>query len=97
MNPNTMISTLFFYCRNAINVIVAQVASQLRLWWLRAGKAGAGSCLASQIPKHLHCGTAVMAPRPSTARVYADVNMHRPREYWDYESYVVEWRQVVST
>lgn len=35
-----------------------------------------------------------MPPRPSTARVYADVNMHRPREYWDYESYVVEWRYV---
>ena len=28
---------------------------------------------------------------PSRARVYADVNTHRPREYWDYESHVVEW------
>lgn len=27
----------------------------------------------------------------SRARVYADVNSHRPREYWDYESHVVEW------
>lgn len=25
------------------------------------------------------------------ARVYADVNVHRPREYWDYESLVVNW------
>ena len=25
------------------------------------------------------------------ARVYADVNVHRPREYWDYESHVIEW------
>lgn len=24
-------------------------------------------------------------------RVYADVNVHRPREYWDYESLVVNW------
>lgn len=30
---------------------------------------------------------------PSTARVYADVNSLKPREYWDYESYQVEWGQ----
>ncbi|KAG1658891.1 Casein kinase II subunit alpha [Nymphon striatum] len=30
-------------------------------------------------------------PMPSRARVYADVNSHRPREYWDYESHTVEW------
>ncbi|XP_055986213.1 casein kinase II subunit alpha-like [Sorex fumeus] len=28
---------------------------------------------------------------PSRARVYAEVNTQRPREYWDYDSYVVEW------
>ena len=28
---------------------------------------------------------------PSQSRVYADVNSHNPREYWDYESHVVEW------
>ena len=28
---------------------------------------------------------------PSQSRVYADVNAHKPREYWDYESHVVEW------
>jgi len=27
----------------------------------------------------------------SRARVYADVNVHRPREYWDYESLQVTW------
>ena len=27
----------------------------------------------------------------SMARVYADVNVKRPREYWDYESLVVNW------
>jgi len=27
----------------------------------------------------------------SRARVYADVNVQRPREYWDYESLVVTW------
>nr|CAD7574234.1 unnamed protein product [Timema californicum] len=30
---------------------------------------------------------------PSRARVYADINSHKPREYWDYESYVVDWGQ----
>ena len=34
--------------------------------------------------------TAAM-PLASRARVYADVNSHRQREYWDYESHVVEW------
>lgn len=28
---------------------------------------------------------------PSAARVYTDVNAHKPDEYWDYENYVVEW------
>uniref|UniRef100_A0A7S2RD37 non-specific serine/threonine protein kinase n=1 Tax=Mucochytrium quahogii TaxID=96639 RepID=A0A7S2RD37_9STRA len=27
----------------------------------------------------------------SHARVYADVNVHRPREYWDYENLDVKW------
>lgn len=30
-------------------------------------------------------------PLPSRSRVYADVNQHRSRDYWDYESHVVEW------
>ncbi|XP_065064480.1 casein kinase II subunit alpha-like [Rhopilema esculentum] len=29
----------------------------------------------------------------SKARVYAEVNTHRPREYWDYEAHVIEWGQ----
>lgn len=28
---------------------------------------------------------------PSQSRVYADVNSKNPREYWDYENYVVNW------
>ncbi|KAJ0025834.1 hypothetical protein Pint_08668 [Pistacia integerrima] len=27
----------------------------------------------------------------SRARVYAEVNVHRPRDYWDYESLAVQW------
>ena len=34
---------------------------------------------------HTHMAT------PSISRVYADVNTHKPREYWDYEAHVVEW------
>uniref|UniRef100_A0A3B1J1J9 non-specific serine/threonine protein kinase n=1 Tax=Astyanax mexicanus TaxID=7994 RepID=A0A3B1J1J9_ASTMX len=30
-------------------------------------------------------------PVSSQSRVYPDVNTQRPREYWDYESHVVEW------
>lgn len=33
---------------------------------------------------------------PSRVRVYTDVNSHKPREYWDYESYVVNWGWVMS-
>lgn len=27
----------------------------------------------------------------SLARVYTDVNTHKPRDYWDYESHPIEW------
>lgn len=27
----------------------------------------------------------------SRARIYADVNFNKPREYWDYENYPVMW------
>ncbi|TGZ64489.1 hypothetical protein CRM22_006335 [Opisthorchis felineus] len=30
-------------------------------------------------------------PLSSKARVYADVNLNRPREYWDYETYDIKW------
>ncbi|GER56682.1 protein kinase superfamily protein [Striga asiatica] len=37
-------------------------------------------------------GKAIRRPgAPSKARVYADVNVIRPREYWDYESLTVQW------
>lgn len=35
-------------------------------------------------------------PLASQARVYADVNLHRAREYWDYESHVIEWGLVAK-
>ena len=31
----------------------------------------------------------------SRARVFADVNVHRPREYWDYENLTVQWGEQV--
>lgn len=30
-------------------------------------------------------------PAPSRSRVYADVNTNRPKEYWEYETHVVQW------
>ena len=33
----------------------------------------------------------VWSNKMSRARVYADVNVKRPREYWDYESLIVNW------
>ncbi|THU46797.1 hypothetical protein C4D60_Mb09t08670 [Musa balbisiana] len=37
-------------------------------------------------------GKAVRRPgAPSRARVYADINVHRPKDYWDYESLTVQW------
>ncbi|KHJ98904.1 hypothetical protein OESDEN_01113 [Oesophagostomum dentatum] len=35
-----------------------------------------------------------MAPIPSKARVYAEINPSKPREYWDYESHVIEWGNI---
>lgn len=34
-----------------------------------------------------------MAVVTSRARVYAEVNVHKPREYWDYENHVVQYGQ----
>ena len=31
------------------------------------------------------------AGAPSKSRVYADVNVIRPKEYWDYETLTVQW------
>lgn len=33
-------------------------------------------------------------PIPSRARVYADVNSSKPREYWDYEQHVIDWGNI---
>jgi len=30
------------------------------------------------------------------ARVYADVNQHKPREKWDYEAYTIEWGDTID-
>lgn len=32
----------------------------------------------------------------SRARVYADVNVVRPREYWDYENLAISWGCVAA-
>eukprot|EP00958_Prasinococcus_capsulatus_P008014 scaffold751_cov395-Prasinococcus_capsulatus_cf.AAC.21 len=57
-------------------------------------------CTSLAHPSSAHCGKPVMqrigkavrrdAP-VSKAKVYADVNLQRPKEYWDYESLTVQW------
>lgn len=36
------------------------------------------------------------AGAPSKAKVYADVNVVRPKDYWDYESLAVQWGYLLS-
>lgn len=43
----------------------------------------------------LSSSTFPIMPLASQARVYAEVNLHRAREYWDYESHVIEWGWVI--
>lgn len=33
-------------------------------------------------------------PLPSRARVYSDINLQKPRDYWDYECHVIEWGSI---
>lgn len=35
-----------------------------------------------------------MAKVYSVLRVYADVNKHKPQEYWDYEAHTIEWGSI---
>lgn len=37
------------------------------------------------------CEVSKVKREMSKARVYADVNVFRPKEYWDYESLTVQW------
>lgn len=58
------------------------------------GLSGRAECQAGQI--HFMSRLYPKATRseegmPSIARVYADVNEQKPREYWDYENYAIEW------
>ena len=46
---------------------------------------------AGQKPQWRVLSTSLKMPLPSRARVYADINTHKPREYWDYEAHVVDW------
>lgn len=34
---------------------------------------------------------ALLIALPARQSVYADVNVHRPRDYWDYEALTVNW------
>uniref|UniRef100_A0A0D9VR03 Casein kinase II subunit alpha-2 n=1 Tax=Leersia perrieri TaxID=77586 RepID=A0A0D9VR03_9ORYZ len=56
--------------------------------------AAAAGAHAGPLPRSRSVATAATAAATaamSTARVYADVNVNRPREYWEYEALAVEW------
>ncbi|QPG73546.1 Casein kinase II subunit alpha' [Brettanomyces nanus] len=46
----------------------------------------------SKVPKFNSAGHRIY----SVARIYADANEVRPREYWDYENYKIEWGSINS-
>ncbi|CAL9770198.1 unnamed protein product, partial [Musa acuminata subsp. burmannicoides] len=46
---------------------------------------------ASRLRDGRHLGRVVGGLAMSKARVYTDVNVLRPKEYWDYESLTVQW------
>lgn len=54
----------------------------------------ANCCTDSYTSKHtplISSRNLARMPLPSRSRIYPDVNVHRPREYWDYEMHTVEW------
>ncbi|KAK1274848.1 Casein kinase II subunit alpha [Acorus gramineus] len=48
-------------------------------------------CLGNRTRLEIRAPAASAAASMSKARVYADVNVLRPKEYWDYESLTVQW------
>ena len=51
----------------------------------------ASSFLALPRPRAAAPPPAGSGPLMSKARVYTDVNVLRPKEYWDYEALTVQW------
>lgn len=50
-------------------------------------KAAQGLMSALKISKAIRSKSGMM----SRARVYADVNVTRPKDYWDYEALSIQW------
>lgn len=65
-----------------------ETISRLVLWPLYRSWSQRTYYLLKTAEKKTLCKTMANTAR---ARVYSDVNVHRPREYWDYESHVIEW------
>lgn len=84
-----MFCRIFYYSCNLKTCIIFFSGSLLSTHAVNISKATV--CLSL---KNLHKKVAAMAV-PSRSRVYSDVNSHKPREYWDYESYVVDWGYVM--
>lgn len=65
-----------------------------RLWYRSLARGGGGGVAGGGVGKkrgRKPLLEGAISTAMNRARVYADVNVHRPREYWDYESLVVNW------
>jgi hypothetical protein len=60
-----------------------------RRWPLAAAAAGVDSTRA--ITAGPPPAGAVGAAMQSVAKIFPDVNTHKPREYWDYDTFKVTW------
>lgn len=80
-----------------MNCLGLLLFSRVRSWVIQGDKVitsrkfGVDSQGSASTDKTPIINTFVRMALPSRARVYAEVNSHKPREYWDYESYVVDW------
>ena len=75
------------------------------LWWNRQGESAGQREVTKQrsiiLPPAANLaqkiGKSVRRPGVmSKARVYTDVNVQRPKEYWDYEALTVQWGYAFS-
>ncbi|XP_010548455.2 PREDICTED: casein kinase II subunit alpha-2 [Tarenaya hassleriana] len=88
-SPSPGRGVVYVFCRRYLRLGVLRLK---RL--VLPSQAEATSRKGLQTPEKLahKIGKSIRRPgAPSKARVYADVNVVRPKEYWDYESLTVQW------
>ena len=88
-NNNTIHS---HYESSTVRFIISFISFQLVISW-RLCRTSTRLFVFIRISSHSH--SSLTSPHLSSPHtpysVYADVNVHRPREYWDYEALTVNW------